>query len=215
MTIRKYVILPQVFISVHRRSCDVTWITGSSVFSHKEAFLCLSAFHSFARPVSIALSLSFSQIRLCSSHAIGHRAVNRSGTLIRVTFIQAHAPVASHTISFFSPSFWNSSVFWIHTPKKLVKMSWVQLPVRRMDRWVCPLLIVSLTHRPFMWLWGGWPLPSSASHPHPRGSHSTQAWLGGSWSSFVLGGRGILSGGCQGCDCVRLYFPRKEMGGRG
>lgn len=105
MTIRKYVIFPQVFISVHRRSCDVAWITESSVFSHKEAFLCFSAFHSFARPVSIALSLSFSQIRLCSSHAIGHRAVNRSGTLIRVTFIQAHAPVASHTISFFSSLF--------------------------------------------------------------------------------------------------------------
>lgn len=78
------------------------------------------------------------------------------------------------------------------------------------DCWVCPMLIVRLTHRPFMRLCGGWPLPSSASHPHPRGSHSARVWLGGSWSSFVVGN---LRGGCQGCNCVALYFPREEKEG--
>lgn len=52
------------------------------------------------------------------------------------------------------------------------------------------LLGMSLAHRELdtqaLYAEGG-PLPSSASHPHPRGSHSAQAWLGGSWSSFVVG----------------------------
>lgn len=39
-----------------------------------------------------------------------------------------------------------------------------------------------------MWLCEGWPLPFSASHPHPRVSHSAQAWLGGSLELFCSGG---------------------------
>lgn len=70
---------------------------------HKEAFLCLPALLS----PSLPLSVSCSQIRMCSSHAIGQRAVNRSCTLIQVaiTFIQAHAhscPPSLHPAVFLS-----------------------------------------------------------------------------------------------------------------
>lgn len=130
------------------------WVNGLQCSGcHKEAFLCLPALLSPSLALSLliylTLLLSCSQIRLRSSHAIGQRAVNRSCTLIQlaITFIQAHAPLLSPSLHFFlSLACWN-----LPPPKKRGwKILWEWLCVWRMDRWVCPLLIVSLTHRPFM-----------------------------------------------------------------
>lgn len=108
--------------------------------------------------------------------------------------IQAHASLLPPSLLYFS--FFVLLLFCdfcqrakILTPKiRGREILWEHHPVWKMDCWVCPMLIVSLTHRLFMWLYGGWPLPSSASHPHPRGSHSAWVRLGGKLELLCSGG---------------------------
>lgn len=76
------------------------------------------------------------------------------------------------------------------------------------DCWVCPMLIMRLTHRPFMRLCGGWPLPSSASHPHPRGSYSAWVWLGGKLELFCSGG--ILGEAVKAATVWPFISPEKR-----
>lgn len=53
-------------------------------------------------------------------------------------------------------------------------------------------------------------LPSPASHPHPRGSHSARAWLGGSWIPFVV--RDSLGRLSRLWLCGPLFPQRREGG---
>lgn len=66
------------------------------------------------------------------------------------------------------------------------KKEYVKSCGNKMNYWVCPLFIMSLTHRLFMWQSEGWPLLFPASL-HPRVSHSAQAWLRGKLKLFCSG----------------------------
>lgn len=85
----------------------------------------------------------------------------------------------------------------------------VGMTVWTMDARVCPF-VVSLTHRLFMWLCGGWPLPSSASHPHPRDFHSARAWLGGKLELFCS--EGFLGEAVKALTVWAFISPEKRRG---
>lgn len=79
-----------------------------------------------------------------------------------------------------------------------------------MDRWVCPLLIGSMTQALYVAVWRVAPFPPLLL------IHTPEAPIqpGPGWGEVgALLSWGILRGGCQGCNCVDLYFPREEEGG--
>lgn len=125
---------------------------------------------------------------MCSGQAAGQQSNNRSCQLIQAAVtIHTHSPILTPFLQprfFFLPL---SSICLRKSPLPPKKRMNNLVGMQGMNCWVCLLLIVSLTHRLFMWLCERWPLPFSASHPHPRVSFSP-CLAGGKLELFCSGG---------------------------